>query len=97
MAVGDITYDRAPATIGNMYILTGTIECDDNATTTAVVSTKSRIISFGVVGNDDDDDVVHPQISLNASDHSGTGVNGSVHITASAGAPDSLRYVCYYI
>ena len=98
MAVGDITYDSGVnnRVVGNMRMLTGTLEVDDNATTSAILSAKSNIIQFILHSNQTDDDGVIPRVHTNASDFSDTVLNGSVHVQG-IGAPDVYQFTCYYV
>ena len=97
MAVGDITYDSGinNRVMGSLRMLTGTIEIDTNATTSAVLTTKSRIVQFIIHSNQTDDDGVIPRVHTNSSDFAGTAVNGSVHVQGT-GAPDVYQFTCYY-
>lgn len=97
MAVGDYTVDSTSLrSAGNMSVISGTIECDTNATTSAILSGHT-IVAFTLDRNLDDDDAVVSRIHINSSDFAATVANGSVHIQASAGAPDTYAWTATYI
>tara|TARA_R100001530_G_scaffold127235_1_gene96398 strand:- start:1 stop:240 length:240 start_codon:yes stop_codon:yes gene_type:complete len=78
-----------------MRMLTGTLEVDANDTTSAIFTTKTRIVQFILHSNQTDDDGVIPRVHINASDFSATAANGSVHVQG-IGAPDVYQFTCYY-
>jgi len=92
MAVGDFTINSNVVSLGNATQYTGTVECDTNNTTSAIFNTSCPIISFSLDYNADDDDAVVSRVAVNASDFSATEAVGSVHIQASAGAPDTWHW-----
>tara|TARA_R110002020_G_scaffold3108_14_gene14262 strand:+ start:3778 stop:4071 length:294 start_codon:yes stop_codon:yes gene_type:complete len=96
MAVGDFTVEAATrVSLGSASMISGTIECDTNATTSAIFPA-GYIISFTMNANEDDDDAVVPRVHINASDFAATAANGSVHVQASAGAPDTWRWTAVF-
>ena len=97
MAVGDFTITSGSrVSLGSATMISGTIECDTNATTSAILP-NSYIHSFSLNGNRDDDDAVVSQVAVNASDFADTAANGSVHIQASAGAPDTYDWTAVFV
>jgi len=96
MAVGDFTVDtNTRVSLGSATMISGTVECDTNATTSAILP-NSTIIAFWLNYNQDDDDAVVPRVHINASDFAATAANGSVHIQASAGAPDTWTWTAVF-
>ena len=97
MAVGDFTIDTASrVSLGNATMISGTLESDTNATTSAILP-NNYILSFTINYNEDDDDAVMPRVNINSSDFASTAANGSVHVQGSAGAPDTLSWTAVFI
>jgi len=97
MAAGDVSLDADTIGVsGNLHTITGTVEVSTTAAEAQIVP-NGYVVSFVLMGNDDDVDVSLPRIALNASDFSATAANGSVYIDGSGGAPDSVRFECKYI
>ena len=60
MAVGDFTIDSTTrVSLGNAEMISGTLESDTNATTSAILP-NNYILSFTINYNEDDDDAVMP-------------------------------------
>ena len=96
MAVGDFTVSgNTRVSLGSATMITGTVEVDTNATTSAILP-NSTIIAFWLNHNQDDDDVTATRVHINSSDFAGTEANGSVHIQAPAGAPDTWAWTAVY-
>jgi|TARA_R110000744_G_scaffold117735_1_gene220048 hypothetical protein len=97
MAVGDFTIDAtSKRSAGNMNIISGTVEIDTNATTSAILP-NSYIVAFTIDRNLTDDDVTAYRAHINSSDFAATVANGSVHIAGTAGAPDVHAWTATYI
>lgn len=97
MAVGDFTIDgTSRVSLGNATQISGTLEVDTNATTSAIFP-NSAILSFTVNYNADDGDMPLPQVAINASDFAGTEAVGSVHVQADAGAPDTVNWTAVFV
>jgi hypothetical protein len=97
MAVGDFTItDGTRVSLGNATMISGTLESDTNATTSALFP-NSAILSFTINYNEDDDDAVMPRVNINSSDFAGTVASGSVHVQGSAGAPDTLAWTAVFV
>ena len=95
MAVGDFTItDTTRVSLGNATQISGTIEADDNATTSAIFP-NGYIINFTFNYNEDDDDGIFPRVNINSSDFSGTVANGSVHVQTNAGL-DTYSWTAVY-
>jgi len=82
--------------MGNATQISGTLESDTNATTSALFPS-SRILNFSINYNQDDDDAVMPRVNINSSDFAGTDAGGSVHVQGSAGSPDTLAWTAVII
>tara|TARA_R100000963_G_C4612713_1_gene82585 strand:+ start:582 stop:875 length:294 start_codon:yes stop_codon:yes gene_type:complete len=96
MAVGDFTVNaNTRVSLGSATMITGTVEVDTNATTSAILP-NSTIIAFWLNHNLDDDDVTATRVHINSSDFASTAANGSVHIQATAGAPDTWAWTAVY-
>ena len=96
MAVGDFTVSgNTRVSLGSATMITGTVEVDTNATTSAILP-NSTIIAFWLNHNLDDDDVTATRVHINSSDFASTAANGSVHIQATAGAPDTWAWTAVY-
>ena len=94
MAVGDLTRDTgSPTLVGTHWLLTGTAEVNTTATAFALMSTKSRIISFHAVCEDDAGSL-DVQINANAS---GTATNGTVTLKSNLAQTNTFRYECRFI
>jgi|TARA_R100001244_G_scaffold126087_1_gene96379 hypothetical protein len=92
MAVGDFTINgNTRVSLGNATQISGTVETDTNATTSAIFP-KSYILAFTVNYNEDDDDAVVPRVHINSSDFASTAASGSIHMQSSAGAPDTVNW-----
>lgn len=97
MAAGDFTIDTTTlSTDGAFHKVSGTIEVSTSAATAAILGT-GYWVSFNIDHNVDDVDVSVPRVHINASDFAATAANGSVHIDASGGAPDTLTWTGTYI
>ena len=94
MAVGDHTIDDSfPRSMGNMWMLSGTVEVDDTIRAYAISDTKSRMVNMQLV---DDDGVGVPWCAINEN-ASGTETMGTVAIAGNHQSVDTYRYLLYYV
>ena len=91
MAVGDITRDGAPRVIGNLWLLTGTVEVDQDLTAFALGGRSAVSIKLTC---EDDSGVCRARINENAS---GTETLGTVALQSNLGIVNTFRYEYYFV
>jgi hypothetical protein len=96
MAAGDISRDSGfPRQIGNMWLLTGTLEADSTARTFALTSTKNTLVACMVQNADDDDTYI--RVTLNSNDGTAGTLQGAVRVQTSSGDDDTCNFLAIYI
>jgi hypothetical protein len=89
MAAGDITRDTGfPRQLGNVWVLTGTIEVDDTKRVYALCGTGCYLYDCFVV---EEDGVGVAQVRVN-EDASGTATNGSIAVMGNHQSVETYRY-----
>jgi len=90
MAAGDITRDNGfPRQMGNVWMLCGTIEVDNNNLTFAVLDSNSRILAGYVM---DQDGVGYARVQLN-----GNSTNGTLQVDGSTAGTETYYYTVWYV
>lgn len=94
MALGDITRDKGfPISVGNLHMLSGTLEASDTETAFALCDTNSRLISVQV---EDEDGVGSASVEINQN-AAATETMGTCSIFVNSKTVQTLRFVAYYI